>query len=158
MRSIDDLKGKRLALPSPLSFSGNWLLRYELKRHGLKVGDLDSVHYFGFHHTVIYQVLLGQFEAGAVKDRVADEFNGKGIRILASSEPIPGSPVIIRKDLDPAISRAIVEAMLKIDVRIPQYKALVREWDPEFAYGFAVAEDADYDAVAAIFGTLEDEP
>jgi len=158
LRSVADLRGKRLALPSPLSFSGNWLLGYEFKRHGLRVSDLDSVHYFGFHHTVVYQVLLGQFDAGAVKDRVAEEFAGKGLRIIAASEPIPGSPIIVRKDLDPAIREAIIAALLKIDARQAGYRALVSSWDPEFAYGFAPAADGDYDQVAAIFGSLEDVP
>jgi len=149
--SIAGLKGKRLALPSPLSFSGNWLLGYELARHGLMVSDLDSVHYFGFHHTVIYQVLLGHFDAGAVKDRVAEEFAGKGIRIIATSGPVPGSPFIVRKDLDPALIAAITTALLRIDVRQPGWKDPVRDWDAEFAYGFAPASDRDYDAMAAIF-------
>jgi phosphonate transport system substrate-binding protein len=156
VRSVADLRGKRLALPSRLSFSGNWLLRYELARHRLQPADLDSIHYFGFHHTVVYQVLLGQFDAGAVKDRVAEEFAGKGIRIIAASEDIPGSPIIVRKDLDPRIIQAMTTAMLKIDTSQPQYLALVKDWDPEFAHGFAPAEDSDYDQVAGIFGSLEE--
>ncbi len=158
LRNVADLRGRRLALPSPLSFSGNWLLRYELSRNGLQEGDLDSVCYFGFHHTVVYQVLLGRFDAGAVKDRVAEEFSGKGIRIIASSEPIPGSPIIVHKDLDPAIRDAIIGALLKIDARKAEYRALVSSWDPEFAYGFAPAEDRDYDQVEAVFGSLGEGP
>ncbi len=157
INSIASLKGKRLALPSPLSFSGNWLLGYELERHGLTVSDLDSVHYFGFHHTVIYQVLLGHFDAGAVKDRVAEEFADKGIRIIATSGPVPGSPIIVRKDLDPALIEAITTALLRINVREPAWKDLVRDWDAEFAFGFAPASDRDYDAVATIF-RLEEQP
>lgn len=158
LHSVADFRGKRLALPSPLSFSGNWLLGSELKRHGLSVSDLDSVRYFGFHHTVVYQVLLGQYDAGAVKDRVADEFADKGIRIIAASEPIPGSPIIVHNDLEPAIREAIITALLKIDARRDEYKALLGTWDPEFAYGFAPAKDGDYDQVAAIFGSIEDVP
>ena len=158
LRSVADLRGKRLALPSRLSFSGNWLLGYELQRHGLRPDDLDSIRYFGFHHTVIYQVLLGQFDAGAVKDRVAEEFAGKGIRILATSEPIPGSPIIIRRDLAPAITAAITTALLKIDVRQPPFRELIRSWDPEFAHGFAPAADRDYDQVEAVFGRIAEAP
>lgn len=154
MRSISDLKGKRLALPSPLSFSGNWVLQYEFKKHGLQISDLDSVHYFDFHHTVIYQVLRGNFHAGVVKDRVADEFAGKGIRILAASEPIPGSPLIIKNNLDSAIVRSIKGALLKIDIKKSEYRDLVQSWDPEFAYGFAPAVPGDYDSVEVKMGFL----
>lgn len=153
--SIKDLAGKKLALPSPLSFSGNWVVNYEFQKHGLKINDLDSVHYFGFHHTVIYQVLRGNFDAGVVKDRVAEEFLNKGIRILAASEPIPGSPIIVKKSLDASITMALKEALLKIDVHKPEYRDLVRHWDPEFAYGFALAKDQDYDEIEAKIGTSE---
>ncbi len=156
--TVADLAGKRLALPSPLSFSGNWLLQSELKNHGLHASDLDSIHYFGFHHTVIYQVLRGNFDAGVVKDRVAEEFIHKGIRIIARSEPIPGSPIIVRKDLAPAIVNAIKEALLKIDIRKEEYQRLVKTWDPEFSFGFTRADDADYDRLAVLMPSLEAVP
>lgn len=156
--SIADLKGKRLALPSPLSFSGNWLPRYEFKKYGLTISDLDSVHYFDHHHTVIYQVLRGNFDVGVVKDRVAYEFINKGIRFLASSEPIPGSPIVVKSDLDPKIIDAIKGALLQIDIREPEYKELVKNWDPEFSYGFTEARDEDYDHIASIIELLEDAP
>jgi len=155
-KTIADIKGKRLALPSPLSFSGNWLLRYEFKKYGLKICDLDSVHYFDFHHTVIYQVLRRNFDVGVVKDRVAHEFINKGIRFLASSEPIPGSPIVIKANLDSSITNVIQTALLKIDVHKPEYQELVKNWDPEFAYGFTVANDEDYDHVSSIIESLEE--
>lgn len=156
--SIADLKGKRLALPSPLSFSGNWLPRYELKKHNLTISDLDTVHYFDHHHTVIYQVLRGNFDVGVVKDRVAYEFIDKGIRFLAFSEPIPGSPIVVKSDLDPEIIKAIQTALLKINIREPEYKELVKNWDPEFAFGFTEAQDEDYHHIASIIQALEDWP
>ena len=156
--SIADLKGKRLALPSPLSFSGNWLPRYEFKKYGLTISDLDTVHYFDHHHTVIYQVLRGNFDVGVVKDRVAYEFINKGIRFLASSEPIPGSPIVVKADLDPIIIEAIQKALLQIDIRDSEYKELVKNWDPEFTFGFTVARDEDYDHIASIIESLEDAP
>jgi len=158
IRSIADLAGRRLALPSSLSFSGNWVLRSALEKYGLRASDLDSIHYFGFHHTVVYEVLRGHFDAGAVKDRVAEEFVNKGIRILASSEPIPGSPIIVRSGLDSAITSAIRRALLQVDIRKPEYRELVKDWDAEFAYGFAPAEDADYDQMASIFGLTGEAP
>ncbi|MBN1154412.1 phosphate/phosphite/phosphonate ABC transporter substrate-binding protein [candidate division KSB1 bacterium] len=155
--TISDLKEKKLALPSPLSFSGNWLPRYEFKKYGITINDLDSVHYFDHHHTVIYQVLRGNFDVGVVKDRVAYEFINKGIRFLASSEPIPGSPIVVKSDLDPAIVEAMQNALLQIDVRDPVYKEMLMNWDPEFAYGFTVARDEDYDHITSIIESLEDE-
>jgi len=158
LRSLEDIQGKRLALPSRHSFSGNWLFRHEFKKYGLTISDLDSIHYFDYHHTVIYQVLQGNFDCGVVKDRVAYEFIDKGIRILATSAPIPGSPIVVNSELDPAIAEAIQNELLKIDSRNPEYQRLVNDWDPEFAFGFAIARDADYDHVEPIIDSSPERP
>ena len=152
---ISELRGKRLALPSPLSFSGNWLPRYELKKYGLQISDLDSVHYFDHHHTVIYQVLRGNFDAGVVKDRVAQEFKDRGIRIIAVSDPIPGSPIVVKEDINQDIIEAIQDALLKIDIRKPEFAEIVKDWDPEFSYGFSPAQPEDYDHIEAIVESVE---
>ncbi|MFZ5517582.1 MAG: phosphate/phosphite/phosphonate ABC transporter substrate-binding protein [Candidatus Zhuqueibacterota bacterium] len=158
LQSIKDIKGKRLALPSPQSFSGNWLFRHEFKKYGLTISDLDSIHYFDYHHTVIYQVLQGNFDVGVVKDRVAYEFIDKGIRFLATSEPIPGSPIVVNAELDAVIAQAIQSAFLKIDIRKTEYQRIVKDWDPEFAFGFAIARDADYDHIEPIIASMPERP
>ncbi len=152
-----DLGGKRLALPSPLSFSANWMLRAELPAHGLRPQDLGAVRHFDFHHTVIYEILSGRFDAGVVKDRVAEEFLDKGIRIVSASPPIPGSPLIVRSDLDSALVSAVREALLRIDARRPEYRRLLHDWDPEFIHGFAPAEDSDYDGADRVLVTGRDD-
>ena len=150
IRSIEDLKGKRLALPSEQSFSGNWLIASELQKHGLHVTDLDSVHHFRHHNTVVYQVLKGNFDAGVVKDRVAKEYLPWGIKIVAYSDPIPGSPIVVGPEYNPAVAEAIRSALLKIDIRTDKYRKIIKNWDREFAYGFMPARDSDYDPVRAI--------
>jgi len=140
IHSLNDLKNKRLALPSPLSYSANWLFR-EAK---IRKDQLDSVKYFDFHNTVIYQVLKGNFDAGIVKDRVANAFIDKGIRIVFQSRLIPASPIVVHQSTDPQITKAIIKALLKIDVRLKKYRKLVKDWDAEFRYGFIPAKDEDY--------------
>jgi len=140
INSIEDLKGKRLALPSPHSYSANWLFNDT----GLKQADMDSIHHFDFHNTVIYEILKGDFDAGIVKDRVALEFKEKGIRIIQRSDSIPASPIVIHKKTAPEIAQAISEALLKIDIKQDAYKKLVQTWDPEFRYGFMTAAYRDY--------------
>ncbi len=148
--SFEDLKGKKLALPSDQSFSGNWLPLYELKKYGLSVQDLDSLHHFAHHHTVVYQVLKGNFDAGVVKDRVAKEYLDRGIRIFGYSDPIPGSPIVVPRNYNPEVVDAIRSALLKIDVHQPKYQKLVKNWDKEFAYGFTEASDSDYQSIQEI--------
>jgi phosphonate transport system substrate-binding protein len=154
IRKIEDLRGKRVAFPSQDSFSGNWLPLYELKKHNISLADLDSVYYFPHHQSVVYHVLRGTFDAGVVKERVAKEFLPRGIRIVYTSEPIPGSPIVISKHCPAAVAGAIRDALLHIDLHRPSDKAMVADWDPEFQYGFASATDSDYNSVRAILRTF----
>lgn len=140
--SLADLKGKRLALPSPYSYSANWLF----SQPGIAKSDFSKIQYFDFHNTVIYQILKGNFDAGIVKDRIAEEFIGKGIRVLASSRDVPASPLVVHKNTNPKIRKAIISALLKIDTRQDEFKELVQNWDAEFRNGFVEAEDSDYPA------------
>lgn len=154
IRRIEDLRGKRVAFPSQESFSGNWLPLYELKKHGIAISDLDSVCYFPHHQTVIHQVLKGTFDAGVVKERVAKEFLQRGLRIVYTSEPIPGSPIVVSKQCPPAVAASLREVLLHIDVRRPEDKDIVATWDQEFQYGFTSASDSDYNAIRAILRSV----
>jgi phosphonate transport system substrate-binding protein len=143
-----DLAGRRLALPSELSFSANWLALHEFDEAGLRLADLDVVvRHFPHHHTVVYEVLRGNFDAGVVKDRVAREFLQRGVRIVASSDPIPGSPIVLPAGHDRALADAITAALLRVDPADPAFAAIMATWDPEFAHGFGRARDSDYDVI-----------
>ncbi|MEN8192475.1 MAG: PhnD/SsuA/transferrin family substrate-binding protein [Bacteroidota bacterium] len=150
IKTISDLKDKKLALPSEQSFSGSGLLLYELKNSGLGLSELDSIHHFLHHHTVVHQVLMGNFDAGVVKDRVAKEFTDNGIRIFAYSTPRSSSPIVIKKEYDEEIVNSIKAALLKVDIQKPYYKDLVKNWDNEFANGFVATSEKDFDPLDSI--------
>lgn len=152
IQGISDLKGKRLAMPSEQSFSANWLPAYGLGKYGLTVDDLGGLAFLQHHHTVVYEIMRNNFDAGSIKDRVALEFENRGIRIIAKSDPVPGSPLVVSTFINENIKKAIIEALLRIDVQQPVYQELVREWDPEFKYGFARAHPEDYDKMELSLG------
>lgn len=149
IHSISQLSGRKLALPSENSFSGNWLLQSGFSRNGITRGDLKKVEHFRHHHSVVYEVLRGNYDAGSIKDRVADEFRDQGLRIIERSDPVPGSPVVVSSKHDPSITASITSALLNIDPAEPKYAGLVSQWDPEFRNGFIRAQSTDYDQLAA---------
>ena len=150
--SIKDLKGKRVALPSSESFSGNWLIKYELLKYNIFEKDIKEIKNFAYHQNVIYQVLNGDFDAGVVKDRVIEEYDDRKIKIIGYSAPVPGSPIVAAKNYDAEIINVIKSLLLKIDLRQPKYRELVKSWDREFTYGFVEAKDSDYDLVRKYSG------
>ncbi len=137
------LQGRRLAVPSEDSFSGNWLLQSEMNDLNASVATFSEVRHFAYHHSVVFQVLRGRYELGVVKDRVANEFLNRGLAILSSSPPIPGSPLVVGPETDPVVERALSEALLALGSG-SQPEDLSR-WDPELRYGFARATESDYE-------------
>jgi len=148
IHSVSQLRGRRLALPSENSFSGNWLLQSGLSQNGIMSTDLGKIDHFRHHHSVVYEVLRGNYDAGSIKDRVADEFRDQGLRVIERSDPVPGSPVVVSSNHDPSITHAITSALLNIDPADPKYAGLVSQWDPEFRNGFIRAQASDYDMLA----------
>lgn len=149
---IEDILGKRLALPSEQSFSANWLFNYGFQHYSIVLEDLELVHHLDHHHTVIYEVMRGTYHAGSVKDRVAREFENRGVRIIASSDPVPGSPLVISNKTRPEVSDAIKRTLLAIDIDESVYQTMILNWDPEFLYGFVEANPQDYDVMYEHFG------
>lgn len=144
LESLSQLAGRRVALPSPQSWSGNWLNTNGLSSVNLTPADLDSLHHFDHHHTVVWQVLRGNFDAGVVKESVAEEYRSEGLRSVAFSPPIPGPPLVGRPDGDPAVFEEISRLLLALDPGIPADKHELESWSPEFSYGFTAVDRRQY--------------
>ncbi len=139
IQALADLKNRSLALPSPASFSGNWLTRMALQDHGLEPTDLKEIRHFAHHHTVVFQVLWGRFDVGVVRETVALEYLQTGIKILASSPYFSGAPLVVHQEADSELVQAIKQSVLSFP---PSSLEGLRR---ELAYGFVEAHNEDYD-------------
>ena len=149
IRGIADLAGRRVALPSADSWAGNWLQSTALPAAGLDVADLDTVRHFDHHQTVVWRVLHGDFDAGVVKESVAERYGPEGLRVAARSEPIPGPPLVARagdRDLAVAEIRALLLALRPGD---RDDAAILAGWTPEFSGGFGPVHWGDFTDPAA---------
>lgn len=158
VKSISDLAGKKIALPSRFSYSSNWLDETTLNDYGLIRDDFAEVTYFQHHHTVVYEIMRSNYDAGSVKERIAREFEGSGIRILARSAPVPGAPLVISARSHPDVVQNITDALLNINLSDPEVAGMVSRWDPEFAYGFTRAYPSDYDQLEPMIRTNQEPP
>lgn len=155
LKNIRELRGKSMAFGSPHSTSGNLIPRYLLWDNGINLRELKSFSNLQHHDAVAKAILKGQYDAGAVKDVVAEKYRTHGLRILAWSDPIPAVPLVVRTDTSPDMVAAITGALLKLDRNNPKHKAIMKSWDDEFRYGFAPAAIADY---SKIFRMIRDIP
>lgn len=144
LQRISDLRGKRMAFGSLHSTSGNLIPRYLLWNNGVRMQDLHSFTNLQHHDAVAKAILKGQFDAGAVKDVVAEKYKPHGLRILAWSEPIPAVPLVVKRNTPPKVVQAITQALLKLDRNNPHHREIMKTWDDEFNNGFAPAKPSDY--------------
>jgi phosphonate transport system substrate-binding protein len=144
LSNIKELKGKTMAFGPLLSTSGNLIPRYLLWDNGISLQSLKSFSNLKHHDAVAKAILKGQFDAGAVKDVVAEKYKPHGLRILAWSAPLPSVPLVVRKETPPEVVQAITTALLKLDRNNAAHKAMMKTWDDEFCFGFAPAKSEDY--------------
>ncbi len=136
IQSLEDLRGMKLALPSDQAFSGNWLQDHGLNSVGLNLSDLETIQHFQHHETVIWQVLRGSFDAGVVKESMAQKYQQRGLRTVALSPAIPGPPLVICSKNQSEGIKELVELLLALDRNNAHDLALMQKWTPEFSFGF----------------------
>lgn len=141
-----DLKGRTFAFVDPTSASGHLFPKAGLLQAG---NDPDTffgrVIFSGSHDASILAVVNKKVDAAAVADRILASAIAKGqvkadeLEIVWSSSPIPESPMVWRKDLDPALKAKIAKALANVK-DLP--------WgDQGVLNGFQPTSDAAYDVV-----------
>jgi len=150
IREVSDLGGRRFGFGSPLSTSSHLVPRAILMEAGLAAGKDVECRYFRHHERAARAVLLGEVEACGVRDIVGEKYVGRGLRVLARSDPIPNFPLVVGPGDDGTIRRMIVRALLEVPQKEPAVRARMGCWDRELAGGFLPAADADYDGVRVL--------
>jgi phosphonate transport system substrate-binding protein len=148
--SINDLKNKKIALPSKESFSSNWLLKYEFVKYKLKEKDLAEIKIFPHHQSVIHNVLKKYYDVGVTREYLLKKINDGSIRVLLYSDPYPTSPLVVSRDYPKPIIDEIKKSLLGINQNNPDRISTTKDWDYEFIYGFVEAKDSDYDIIRTI--------
>jgi phosphonate transport system substrate-binding protein len=144
--SLADLKGHNFAFVDPSSASGHLFPKAGLIQAGYQPDTLfGRVIFSGSHDASILAVANHKVDAAAVADRIFAQAVAKGVikredfRVVWTSQPIPESPMVWRKDLDPAIKARVAMAMANLkDV----------QWgDQGLLNGFASTNDGAYNIV-----------
>lgn len=154
IRTLRDLNGKRVAFGSKHSTTGNLIPHYMLRKNRIKIAELGSLTNLGNHSAVTRAVLKGEYDAGAVKDVVAEPYLNHGLRILAVSAALPSVPLVVGKDAPKELVKAIADALVKLDRRNPEHRKIMENWDLEYKHGFVPATADDYRDLARMFKAI----
>lgn len=146
IHSLADLKGHTFAFVDPSSASGHLFPKAGLEQAGFAPDSLfKRVIFSGSHDASILAVENKKVDAAAVADRIFASSVAKGVvkqddfEIVWSSRPIPESPMVWRKALDPQLKKKVADALASIK-DVP--------WgDQGVLNGFQPTTDASYDVV-----------
>lgn len=159
IRSLSDLKGKRMVF-GPVLSPGGYLTQYYTM---LKAG-LDPEKTFGTytflpgawqHEKVVYSILYGAVDAGAVKFGDIERMEAEGkvrksdFRTVAASEPVPNCTFSALPHVDPEIAGKVRDALLALSpddfVEVEGERVNVLRRDG--VNGYVAASDGEFDVI-----------
>lgn len=117
--SVEELRGRSLALGSIGSTSGDALPRKALLDAGLKKDDV-KLTYAGGHPEALLALVNGKVDAAEINSQQlasateSGTFDASKFRKIWTSDPIPNDPITVRGDHDPAFKKAVKDALLKL--------------------------------------------
>ncbi len=146
IRTVADLKGRTFAFVDPSSTSGHLFPKAGLMKIGFDCDkDFGRVIFSGSHDSNAVAVQNRKVDAVAIADRILDAAYRKGLAkpddlvVVWKSGPIPESPTVWRKDLDPELKKRIQSAFLEVK-NVP--------WsDQGELNGFHPTDDSAYDVI-----------
>jgi phosphonate transport system substrate-binding protein len=112
IKDVKSLAGKTFAMGYEGSTSTHLMPLLLLSKHRVKESDLNRIDFIGAdHEKIVNQVLSGKSDAGAVVETVYERHKDT-LRALETSDPFPGSPLMARKDADPAMIEEVRKVFL----------------------------------------------
>ena len=132
IKSFADLKGKTFAFGSASSTSGHLMPRYFLLQAGLTPEkDFKTVAFSGAHDATVAFVASGRADAGVLNASVWDKLVESGkvdtskVRVFTTTPAYFDYNWTVRGDLDPAVTKKLRDAFLKLDPANPEHKEIM---------------------------------
>lgn len=142
IRSVANLAGKQFAFGDPSAV----LQQAVVAGAGIPLESLGSVKFIGHYDNIARGVSVGDFDAGILKDTTAYQWEKKGLRIVYESPDLPPYCIAVRRGMDEGLTRAIREALLRLNHADPAHQRVIKTLDDSYS-GFLPATEAEYDVV-----------
>lgn len=155
LKKVSDLRGKDIAFCDPDSTMGFHVPLYMLLEEGLGLKDLKSYEHLVNHENVALGVLMGDFDAGAVKEDVFNKYKERGLEALAYTPGIAVHLFVASKSLPQADVNAIRNALLELN-GTPEGIAVYTSIKKGITR-LVPADDADYDMLRKVLKTISKE-
>jgi len=153
LRTLADLQGRSFAFGDINSTSSHVVPRAMLLEAGVGVERLGSYEHLGHHDAVAAAVLRGDYDAGAVMESVAAQYEAEGLMTLVQSPPIPEFNICAGPELPNAFRETLQGALLALSRDGAAGAAVLETLYADYT-GFAPTTDADYAGVRGMMRTV----
>jgi len=153
INALTDLAGKSFAFGDPESTMSHIVPRGMLRNAGITTASLQRYDFLYTHHNVALAVLGGYFDAGGVKEEVFNEFEKKGLKMVAKSPPIPEHLFVARSTLPQELVAQIRFHLINI-CKSPDKKTILNSLKASVTDLVPVV-DQDYDTLRDLLKALD---
>ena len=158
IRTLRDLKNKKFAWVDKESASAYLFPKAMMLEANIDPDrDFAEVDTLGKHDNVVYNVLLGKYDAGACYDDARNTLKDKSKRdeliILATTQDISNEPLVCRKSLPQDLRERIKSALLSLNNKTPEGREILK--DLADVQGFVKVDPRDYDSIEKVLKALE---
>ncbi len=145
IRSIEDIRGQRLAFGARDSTQGHLIPRIMLANRGIGLDDLAAYSYTGSHQLCAEAVLSGKADVCGMQDQLAKKLAAEGlVKIIYFSRFYPSSGIVASQSVPDAVRAKVRQALLDFEPLGKDSKGLYH-WDrTEMPRGFVASSDSDY--------------
>jgi phosphonate transport system substrate-binding protein len=153
LKSMKELEGKRFAFGDPKSTMSHLVPLYMLNNADIALDKLATTAFLGSHQNVALGVLMGDFDAGGLKEETFNKMKSRGLRSLALSPPVAEHLFVVRVGLPEKVLDTLRQAMLRMSDSEDGREAL-RSIKTTITALIPVT-DSDYDPLRKILQTVE---
>lgn len=142
IKTISDLRGKKFAFGDKKAK----LQPAVVESAGIKLEEFASYDYLNHYDNIAKAVINGDFDAGILKDTVAEKFASQGLRVIHTSPPLPSYIFAVNKNLPQKIIARLKQAMLALKDDTEENKAVLTALEKGYD-GFEASDDKDFDGI-----------
>ncbi len=150
--SLAELAGKHFAFGDVASTMSHLVPRYMLRNAGVTVDQLAGYRFLGSHDNVALAVLMGDFDAGTVKESIYKKYQPRGLKVLATTPTLSEHLFVTRSKLPDEVRQTLSASLYALkDDR--QGTTIMNGIEPNMTAWVSVT-DADYNNLRTILDSL----
>jgi len=155
IKSPSDIEGKRFAFGDPNSTMSYIIPRFMLLEAGIPLKKLSGHSFLKNHCNVALGVLIGDYDAGAVKEEVFNRYKERGLKAIARTPLIQEHIFVASNNLSAKTVQILREALhnLKNETNGKEILSAIKEG----LTGLVPCKDANYKNLRKIMRALEEQ-